>query len=197
MYVVMVVVDIVLFVASIFMFVIPEQLAEFSETNLLIDTSDVGDFIKYANDRHDEIYITVVSLGAVFLIISILNTIMTYRMSILIGWKYILFIFRRYNEILLLILDFIITLPGVIALLVGVYTYDTAKTITAPIAYLFFFNYIILNYYNGFILFVIGVVILFIVIINLFGRLFKIKYLFDFVAIISGCLSPFLLIFGI
>lgn len=47
-------------------------------------------------------------------------------------------IFRRYNEILLLILDFIITLPGVIALLVGVYTYDTAKTITAPIAYLFF-----------------------------------------------------------
>lgn len=88
----MVVVDIVLFVSSIFMFVIPEQLAEFSEANLLIDTSDVGDFIKYANDRHDEIYITVVSLGVVFLIISILNTIMTYRMSILIGWKYIIYI---------------------------------------------------------------------------------------------------------
>lgn len=149
-YALIVFLNIVLLVVAILTFVIPNEIAEFAQDNIY-EEEDIEKLEDLINSTYDKIFIIVIVLGIILLVMVGLLTIMAMQMSNMVGWK-------RSNEIIMLVCDIIIVAPGCIAIVMGFYIYDTAQTIDAP--------------KTGFILFVIGVLMIFVMILNLLGKVY-------------------------
>lgn len=141
---------------AILTFVVPNEVAEFAQDNIY-EEEDIEKLEELIDSTYDKIFIIVIIIGVILLVMVGLLTILAMQMSDMVGWK-------RSNEIIMLVCDIIIVIPGCICIVMGFYIYDTAQTIDAP--------------KTGFILFVIGIVIVFVMILNLLGKVYL--YLYSF-----------------